>query len=215
MKLRKQYIPLLLFAALVIGFLGAYAGVKLAEPTSSTEQAPVVNGDKQNNASGFETPENMEKVVQAYHLIKDEYLEEVEGDLLLEGAIQGMLEVLDDPYSSYMDPEMNERFTEQLESSFEGIGAEVSMVNGKVTIVAPIKDSPAERAGLRPNDQIIRIDDEDIDGLDLNEAVEIIRGEKGTEVVLSIERPGASEIFDVPIIRDEIPLETEIGRAHV
>ena len=208
MKLRKQYIPLLLFAALVIGFLGAYAGVKLAAPTSSTEQAPVVNGDKQNNSGGFETPENMEKVVQAYHLIKDEYLEEVEGDLLLEGAIQGMLEVLDDPYSSYMDPEMNERFTEQLESSFEGIGAEVSMVNGKVTIVAPIKDSPAEKAGLRPNDQIIRIDDEDIDGLDLNEAVEIIRGEKGTEVVLSIERPGASEIFDVPIIRDEIPLET-------
>src|SRR5690625_6778013 len=82
------------------------------------------------------------------------------------------------------------------------------MENGKVTIVAPIKDSPAERAGLRPNDQIIRIDDEDIDGLDLNEAVEIIRGEKGTEVVLSIERPGASEIFDVAIGRGEIPLET-------
>src|SRR5690625_1313435 len=68
MKLRKQYIPLLLFAALVIGFLGAYAGVKLAEPTSSTEQAPVVNGDKQNNASGFETSENMEKVVRAYQI---------------------------------------------------------------------------------------------------------------------------------------------------
>lgn len=208
MKLRKQYIPLLLFAALVIGFLGAYAGVKFAQPVASTEQKPVVNGDKQDVDNGIETPENMEKVIRAYHLIKDQYLEEVEGDLLLEGAIQGMLEVLDDPYSSYMDPEMNERFTEQLESSFEGIGAEVSMVNGKVTIVAPIKDSPAEQVGLRPNDQIIRIDDEDIDGLDLNEAVEIIRGEKGTEVVLSIQRPGVSEIFDVPITRDEIPLET-------
>lgn len=208
MKLRKQYIPLLLFAALVIGFLGAYAGVKLAQPIATSEQAPVVNGDKQDNDNEIETPENMEKVVRAYHLIKDQYLEEVEGDLLLEGAIQGMLEVLDDPYSSYMDPEMNARFTEQLESSFEGIGAEVSMVNGKVTIVAPIKDSPAERAGLRPNDQIVRIDDEEIDGLDLNEAVDIIRGEKGTEVVLSIQRPGVSEIFKVPITRDEIPLET-------
>ncbi len=208
MKLRKQYIPLLLFATLVIGFLGAYAGVKLAQPTASTEQAPIVNGEKPNDKTDIETPENMEKVVHAYHLIKDQYLEEVEGDLLLEGAIQGMLEVLEDPYSSYMDPEMNARFTEQLESSFEGIGAEVSMVNGKVTIVAPIKDSPAERAGLRPNDQIVRIDDEDIDGLDLNEAVEIIRGEKGTEVVLSIQRTGVSEIFNVPIIRDEIPLET-------
>src|SRR5699024_6990173 len=107
-------------------FLGAYAGVKFAQPVASTEQKPVVNGDKQDVDNGIETPENMEKVIRAYHLIKDQYLEEVEGDLLLEGAIQGMLEVLDDPYSSYMDPEMNERFTEQLESSFEGIGAEVS-----------------------------------------------------------------------------------------
>lgn len=208
MKLRKQYIPLVLFAVLVIGFLGAYAGVKLAQPTVLPEQAPVINEEKQDGGSDIETPENMEKVVNAYHLIKDGYLEEVEGEELLEGAIRGMLDVLDDPYSSYMDQEMNERFTEQLESSFEGIGAEVSMVNGKVTIVAPIKDTPAEKVGLRPNDQIIRIDDEDIDGLDLNEAVEIIRGEKGTEVVLSIQRPGVAEIFDVSIIRDEIPLET-------
>lgn len=208
MNLRKQYIPLLLFAALVIGLLGAYAGVKLAQPTDSTDQVSVVDNEQSNNEIANETPENMEKVVQAYHLIKDQYIEEVDGDLLLEGAIQGMLEVLEDPYSSYMDPEMNDRFTEQLESSFEGIGAEVSMMNGKVTIVAPIKDSPAEKAGLRPNDQIIRIDDDDIDGLDLNEAVEIIRGEKGTEVILSIQRPGVEEMFNVPITRDEIPLET-------
>ena len=208
MNLKKQYIPLLLFAALVIGFLGAYGGIKLAQPTASTEQVPTVNENQTNDKKDIENPENMDKVIQAYQLIKTQYVEEVEGELLIEGAIQGMLGVLDDPYSSYMDPEMNERFTEQLESSFEGIGAEVSMVNEKVTIVAPIKDSPAEKAGLRPNDQVIRIDDEDIDGLDLNEAVEIIRGEKGTEVVLSIQRPGVAEAFDVPIIRDEIPIET-------
>lgn len=208
MKLRKQYIPLLLIAALVLGFLGAYAGVKLAEPTVSTEKIPVIQEGNSENEVNLEKPKNMDKVIQAYQLIKDKYIEEVDGDLLLEGAIQGMLSVLEDPYSSYMDPEMNERFTEQLESSFEGIGAEVSMMNGKVTIVAPIKDSPAEKIGLRPNDQIVRIDEKETEGLDLNEAVEIIRGEKGTEVILSIQRPGVEEIFNVSIIRDEIPIET-------
>src|SRR5699024_4094296 len=119
-----------------------------------------------------------------------------------------MLESLDDPYSTYMDVESMERFNEQIESSFEGIGTEVSMVNDIVTVVAPIKDSPAEAAGLRPNDQIIQIDGESLEGLDLNEAVEKIRGEKGSEVVLEIERPGVSDSFEVSIVRDEIPLET-------
>src|SRR5699024_11123795 len=112
------------------------------------------------------------------------------------------------PYSSYMDQEAVEEFNEQLESSFEGIGAEVSMVDGKVTIIAPIKDSPAEEVGLRPSDQIVSIDEESIDGLDLNEAVDKIRGEKGSEVVLEIQRAGVSDPFELTVVRDDIPIET-------
>ena len=208
MNLKKQYIALVLFAALVLGFIGAYVGVKLAEPDTPKQQVFVDDEKNANGSNEENSPENLEKVMQAYDLIKENYVEEVEGDLLLEGAIQGMLNILEDPYSTYMDAEMNESFTEQLESSFEGIGAEVSMVSGKVTIIAPIKDSPAEEAGLRPNDQIIRIDDEEIEGLDLYEAVEVIRGEKGSEVILEIQRPGVTESFNVAIIRDEIPIET-------
>lgn len=207
MNIKKQSIPLILFAALVIGFLGAYAGIKIAQPQKVTKQPPITQEDT-GNKPGDEQPESLSKVIQAYQLIKENYVEGVESDLLYEGAIKGMVEALEDPYSAYMDEEMNDRFMEQIESSFEGIGAEVSMVDGKVTIVSPIKDSPAEEAGLRTNDQIILIDDESIDGLDLNEAVEIIRGEKGSEVVLSIQRPGVSEPFEVSITRDEIPIET-------
>src|SRR5699024_559757 len=94
------------------------------------------------------------------------------------------------------------------DASFQGIGAEVSMVNGKVTIVAPIKDSPAEEAGLRPNDQVNKIDGETIEDLDLNAAVERIRGEKGTEVTLEIIRPGMEDPFELTITRDDIPVET-------
>src|SRR5699024_11083853 len=95
-----------------------------------------------------------------------------------------------------------------IESSFQGIGAEVSMKEGQVTIISPIKDSPAEKAGLRTNDQILQVDDQKLENMDLNEAVEHIRGEKGSEVDLLIQRTGASDPFEVTLTRDEIPMET-------
>src|SRR5699024_9280812 len=155
-----------------------------------------------------ELPENMSKVVQAYGLIQKNSLKDVNEKDLIEGAIQGMLDTLDVPYSTYMDIETMERFNEQIESSFEGIGAEVSMVSDKVTIVVPIKDSPAGEAGLRRNDQSNTSAGKGREGLDLNEAVEKIRGERGSEVVLEIDRPGVSDTFKTTIVRDKIPLET-------
>jgi len=219
MNFRKQQIVFVIFVAIVFSAVGFYGGFTLTKEEPTVEQNEPNNNneeDKNNNESGSdnnnnqttEKPKNLDKVFQAFDLIKEHYLEEIEDGELIEGAIQGMLGTLEDPYSSYMDDEATNRFTEQIESSFEGIGAEVSMVNGKVTIVAPIKDSPAEAVGLRPNDRIIKIDQESIDGLDLNEAVEKIRGERGTEVVLEIERDGTSENFEVTLIRDKIPIET-------
>ena len=109
----------------------------------------------------------MDKVMQAYQLIKGNYVEEVQEEQLIEGAIQGMLTTLDDPYSVYMNKETAKQFNDALESSFEGIGAEVGMVEGKIVIVAPFKDSPAEKAGIKPNDQILKVDGVSVDGLDL------------------------------------------------
>ncbi|SFA88544.1 carboxyl-terminal processing protease [Lentibacillus halodurans] len=207
MKLKKLHVTLLLIAALLLGFAGAFLGVKLAQPDSDPDEelADLTNSSEQNNGTA---PENMEKVTQTYNLIKEHYLEDVEDSQLIEGAIQGMISSLEDPYSSYMDVESMEQFNETIESSFEGIGAEVSMVNGKVTIVSPIKDSPAEDAGLRPNDHILSVDGESVEGLNLNEAVEKIRGEKGSEVVLEVQRSSVSDSFDVTIVRDDIPVET-------
>lgn len=211
MKLTKLHIVIIMAAALVLGFVGAYGGVLMAQPDNDSGQQegqieiPAESAEEGNdNAS----PENVGKVAQAFQLIKENYLEDVDEQQLIEGAIQGMLTTLEDPYSSYMDVEMMDEFNEQIESSFEGIGAEVSMINGAVTIVSPIKDSPAEKAGLRPNDQVLTVDDESVEGLDLNEAVAKIRGEKGSEVTLGILRPGSSEPFDVTIVRDTIPVET-------
>lgn len=203
MKLKRQSIVLVLFAALVLGFVGSYVGISLAQPNKVPEQGPTNEGT--NTSVQLK---DFSKVIQAFNMIKHHYIEDLDDQQLLEGAIQGMLDTLEDPYSSYLDPEQMGQFQEQIESSFEGIGAEVSMVNGVVTIIAPIKDSPAEAASLRPNDQIIKIDHNGIEGLDLQEAVNKIRGEKGSEVVLEIRRPGVTETFEVSLIRDEIPLET-------
>ncbi|MBU5467780.1 PDZ domain-containing protein [Virgibacillus sp. MSJ-26] len=209
MKLNKKQIGIVLISALLLGFIGAYLGVNLAQSNQSAN--PGGQPGKEipfSNEKNSDSPEDMEKVSQAYSLIKEHFIEDIGDQDLIEGAIQGMLTSLDDPYSTYMDVEEMEEFNEQIESSFEGIGAEVSMVNGNVTIVAPIKDSPAEKAGLRPNDEVLKVDEEALEGYDLNEAVNKIRGEKGSEVVLTIQRSGASKPFEVTLVRDKIPIET-------
>lgn len=205
MNFKKQHIILILLAAFVLGGAGAYAGVKMAQPDNEVQKE---NPSSPGLDQGLESPESMEKFEQAYGLIQDNALKDVNENDLIEGAIEGMLEKLDDPYSTYMDAETMDQFNEQIESSFEGIGAEVSKVNDKVTIVAPIKDSPAEEAGLRPNDQVLKINGDGLEGLDLNEAVAKIRGEKGSEVEMEINRPGVSDTFKLTLVRDEIPVET-------
>ncbi|WP_042142683.1 S41 family peptidase [Paucisalibacillus sp. EB02] len=214
MKLNKIHIALILVGALLLGFIGAYVGVAIATSDQAVQNISGNDNEEkeQNNGQDMEqdtqVPGEWQKVAQAYNIIKENYLEGTEEQQLIEGAIEGMLATLGDPYSTYMDLETMESFNEQIEASFEGIGAEVSMVNGLVTIVAPIKDSPAEKAGLRPNDQVLEVDGESLEGFNLNEAVALIRGEKGSEVVLTILRAGTAEPFEISITRDTIPIET-------
>lgn len=220
MNIKPRYVVLFLALAVLLGAAGSYIGLEYFGGGSNEQsQEQYANTEVENFGSLTEEQqkeviENMggdadlKKVEQAYSVIEENYLEEVDKQTLVEGAVQGMLDTLEDPYSVYMDQETMEQFNQTIESSFQGIGAEVSMVNDKVTIVAPIKGSPAEEAGLKPNDQILTVDGESVEGLDLYEAVLKIRGEKGTEVTLEVERPGVSEPLSIDITRDDIPLET-------
>ncbi|GAA4719028.1 S41 family peptidase [Brevibacillus fulvus] len=153
-------------------------------------------------------PAEFSKLNDAFQTIKRDYIQEISNDQLVEGAINGMIESLDDPYSNYMDPESAKEFNSSLQSTFQGIGAEVTMQNERVTIVTPIKGSPAEKAGLRPNDVILSVNGESLDGLDLQKAVMKIRGPKGSKAVLKIQREGVSEPLTIECIRDDIPMET-------
>ena len=149
-----------------------------------------------------------EKVHQAFDIIAENYVEQVEEKELTEGAIKGMLGELKDPYSVYMDAETTSQFQQTLDSSFQGIGAEINHLDGKFVIVSPFKHSPAEKAGIKPGDVIIRVDQQETDGLELYDVVSLIRGKVGTEVEVEVMRDGNTHPIKFSVERAEIPLET-------
>lgn len=154
---------------------------------------------------------DLQKLTTTYGLVQTKYLNKVDHDKLVDGAINGMLQALDDPFTVYMDQKEAAQFDENITSSFQGIGAEVSVEDGKVVIVSPIKGSPAEKAGLHAHDVIISVNGEKLDGLTLNQAVAKIRGPKGTQAKLSVMRTGIKDPIDVIVVRDDIDVETVFG----
>jgi carboxyl-terminal processing protease len=135
--------------------------------------------------------------------IKSDYVEEISDRELLEYAIRGMLTGLD-PHSSYLNAEEYQELRVGTSGKFGGLGIEVGMEDGFVKIIAPIDDTPAQRAGLLAGDLIIRLDDKPVKGLNLNEAVNLMRGEPGTEISLMIVREGVEKPFEVKLERDII-----------
>lgn len=148
------------------------------------------------------------KLGTALDLIEGNYYETVDRDKLIDGAVNGMMEALGDPYSNYMGKETAAQFEESIEGSFTGIGAEVSSDNGKVVVVSPIKGSPAETSGIQAKDVILSVNGESLEGLELNAAVAKIRGPKGSKATLKIQRAGATEPLEFVITRDDVKLET-------
>lgn len=146
------------------------------------------------------------KLFATYQRIKTSYVEEVSDEVLIRGAIDGMLAALD-PHSAYLEGASFQRLTTMIDGKYQGLGISVQMDQNTVKVVSPFKGSPAEKAGIKAGDFITHIDGKLIYGLELDEAVEQMRGEAGTSVRLSIVRPGREEPFDVSVIRGVIELE--------
>lgn len=155
--------------------------------------------------------EEFSQLYDAYDELKEKYYTEIDDEKIVHGAINGMFEALDDPYSDYMEKEEAEQFNSDLSSSFQGIGAEIQERNGNIVVVSPIKNSPAEKAGLLPEDIIVSVDGKSLQGMSATEAVLLIRGKKGTPVTLTIKRGDSEELIEMTIIRDDIPIETVYG----
>ncbi len=139
--------------------------------------------------------------------IKQAYVEPVDDRQLLEDAIRGMLTGLD-PHSAYLEPEAFESLQVHTSGEFGGLGIEVGLEGGFIKVIAPIDDTPAQRAGVKAGDLIIRLDDTPVQGMDLGEAIDLMRGEVGTPVRLTIMRDGRDQPLEIKIVRDVIKVRS-------
>lgn len=184
-------------AALVVLFVAL-------SPLAPAETAEV---DAPNEEQGLLPLEELRTFTRVYDHIRNGYVEELSDAELLEYAIRGMIAELD-PHSSYLDEKSFEDLQENTSGEFGGIGIEVGMEDGFVKVIAPIDDTPAQRAGIEPGDLIIRLDDQPVKGMSLNDAVEKMRGPKGSDLTVTVVREGIDQPFEVTLTRDVIQVKS-------
>ena len=155
--------------------------------------------------------EELRTFAEVFEKIKNDYVEQVEDQELLNHAIRGMLTGLD-PHSAYLEPEAYKELRVGTTGEFGGLGIEVTMEDGFVKVVAPIDDTPAERAGVKAGDLIIRLDDTPVKGMTLNEAVKVMRGKPGSKIVLTIIRDGEQQPLKIVIVRAVIKVRSVKAR---
>ncbi len=157
--------------------------------------------------SNDNTYSNIERFIQVLTKVRDNYVEPVSSDKLMDAAIRGMLRTLD-PYSQYLDKDEAERLETTTHGAFGGIGISIGMRDRWVTVIAPIEGTPAWKAGILGGDRIIKIDDVSTEGLSLDDAMKKMRGERGTHVKLTIFREGRDKSQDFDIVRDIIQIKS-------
>jgi carboxyl-terminal processing protease len=181
--------------------IGALVALLLLVGLSTDNRSPV--GDAQ--AFNDSTYDQIRLFSEALSIVQKNYVEEPDSQELVRGAIKGMLTSLD-PHSSFMSPDMYKEMQIDTQGEFQGIGITIGIRDSILTVIAPIDDTPAFRAGIQAGDKIVKIEDQTTKDMTLMEAVKLMRGPKGTDVTISIVREGEPEPLKVTITRDVIPL---------
>lgn len=219
MKYRLRYLfPVLLFgltcflAGLQFGpAVKANSGILFSDlkipELSAVIPGNVKNAEVPKNVAGEVTLDNFWRVwnlVHAEHINRDKF-NDVD---LINGAIKGMVDAIGDPYTAFLPPDKNKQFLDSLKGTYEGIGAELGMLEEQLIIVAPLSGSPAEKLGIQPQDAILKINEVDTRGMTIPEAVSRIRGKAGEKVSLTLARTSAPESFVLEITREEITVKS-------
>ncbi|MBI2594731.1 MAG: S41 family peptidase [Candidatus Colwellbacteria bacterium] len=209
LKNKKSFLGGVLVVAVLLGVAAAsyYLGFQ-----AGTEQPKRIVIE---NISGTEIPQEFTADFgifwETWAKLKETYIDKEKlGDQqkLVYGAVKGMVSSLGDPNTSFFDPEESKQFSEDLSGSFGGIGAEIGEKNEQIIIIAPLKNSPSEKAGLKAKDKILKVDGKSTDGLTVGEAVRLIRGEVGAKVTLTILRDAWQGPRDIEIVREIIQVPT-------
>lgn len=207
-KLLKSFILVVLPVATL--FLGMQIGMTKERQTLSSEYEAMEEMFQGGVGSGMLVQDPEEEVDisllwNVWKLLTKHYIEpdSLQVTPMLHGATEGLVKAVGDPYTSFMPPQENKEFRQSLNGNLQGIGAELTMKDDRIVVVAPLKGSPAEGAGLLPEDIITHVDGESVEGYTLGDAVDIIRGPKGTDVTLTVERTEVGSL-DIMITRDDI-----------
>ncbi|HHI71140.1 MAG TPA: PDZ domain-containing protein, partial [Rhodobacteraceae bacterium] len=192
-------------------FVMAALGGTLAGVIATTQIAgPLIAQEQASNASVYQ---QLDLFGDVFERIRSQYVTEVNEADLIEAAIKGMMASLD-PHSSYLPPKDFNDMQVQTRGEFGGLGIEVTQEDGFVKVVSPIDGTPAEEAGVKSGDFITHVNGESLLGLNLNEAVDLMRGPVGSEIVITVVREGKEEPFDISIIRDTIKLTAVRARTE-
>ena len=195
----------ILGVVLTVSYFGIGIGQNL---TRRTAEFPLAKAASAVASTGQQDRyENLELFNRVMHFVEANYVDEVKNKTLIEGAIKGMLETLD-PHSNFLPPDLYKDMQIDTSGKFGGLGIEIGMKDNILTVLAPIEDTPAWKAGLKPNDRIVKINSESTKGMNLVEAVSKMRGKPKTDVLLSIYREGFDRIKDIRITRDIIKIQS-------
>lgn len=190
--------------------MAASAGILTGAVVTTQVAAPLLAQEAETTNNVYE---QLDLFGDIFERIRAQYVEEVETKELIEAAINGMLTSLD-PHSSYLSPDDAENMQVQTRGEFGGLGIEVTQEDGFVKVVSPMDGTPADQAGIEAGDFITHVDGESVLGLTLDEAVDLMRGPVGSEIIITVVREGTAEPFDVSIIRDTIKLTAVRARAE-
>lgn len=191
LMIKKKFIPILFIIVIVSASIFSMVTLKITNVYAAKEPSRY---------------EQLEAFSDALNVIEKHYVEDVQIETLINGAIKGMLSELD-PHSSFLTPELFKEFQVETKGEFGGLGITISIKDNILTIISPIEDTPADKAGLKAGDKIIRIDGKPTTNISLEEAVEKLRGKPGTKVTITIFREGTDKPFDVTITRDIIVIK--------
>ncbi|ARE82345.1 Carboxy-terminal-processing protease [Roseovarius sp. EC-HK134] len=190
--------------------MAASAGILTGAVVTTQVAAPLLAQEAETTNNVYE---QLDLFGDIFERIRAQYVEEVETKELIEAAINGMLTSLD-PHSSYLSPDDAENMQVQTRGEFGGLGIEVTQEDGFVKVVSPMDGTPADQAGIEAGDFITHVDGASVLGLTLDEAVDLMRGPVGSEILITVVREGSPEPFDVSIIRDTIKLTAVRARAE-
>jgi len=182
-----------------------------AQPPSDV--SPEVDADLSREQRDTELPAEFDIIAEVWRMLSEEYVDKdrLDAKELSQGAVRGMIEALDDPYSAYVDPEAYQQELLGLEGKYQGIGAYIGVRDEQLIIIAPIAGSPAEKAGIMPGDKIMEVNGEPSSEMSASEAALKIRGPAGTSVILLILHEEEDEPVEIEIVRGEIKLESVVA----